>query len=264
MVIWNKLSGALWKCTYDFYTCSWTMASHRPWPEMGELDIIEGVNSQNHNNIALHTREGCEIINGGDFTGTVDTYNCYVYAPDQHKNIGCKIVANQSNAYGSVFNNEGGGIYAVEWTSTAIKVWFLRRRPIPSDIAYGRPTPATWGPPLASFSGACDIDSYIQNQTLIINTAFCGGWAGSVWHEDSLCGQKARTCVEFVRMHPAEFRDAYWGIHSLKVYEDGDDPKKQTASSYVVLLGFCICSTTLCAVIWRRYTRRGRFHKLKS
>ncbi|PWI64380.1 hypothetical protein PCL_10518 [Purpureocillium lilacinum] len=112
------------------------MASHRPWPEMGELDIIEGVNLKI--TTILRSIQGCEIINGGDFTGTVDTYNCYVYAPDQHKNIGCKIIANQPNAYGSIFNDEGGGIYAVEWTSTAINVWFLRRRLIPSDIAYCR------------------------------------------------------------------------------------------------------------------------------
>ncbi|XP_044722013.1 glycosyl hydrolases family 16 domain-containing protein [Hirsutella rhossiliensis] len=229
----------------------WTMAAHRPWPELGELDIIEGVNSQGHNNIALHTREGCQIANSGDFTGWVDTYNCYVYAPNQHKNIGCKIIADQPNVYGNAFNTERGGIYAVDWTSKAIKVWFFPRQSIPADIASGRPAPPTWGLPLASFSGACNIDSYVQNQTLIMNTAFCGGWAGGVWDEDPVCSQKARTCEEFVHMHPEEFQDAFWGINSLKVYED--DLIEQPGSSHFIPLGLCFCAATFLAVIWHTY-----------
>ncbi|KJZ72402.1 hypothetical protein HIM_08205 [Hirsutella minnesotensis 3608] len=229
----------------------WTMATHRPWPELGELDIIEGVNSQGHNNIALHTRQGCQILDGGDFTGRIDTYNCYVYAPDQHKNIGCKIIADQPSVYGDVFNAEGGGIYAVDWTSKAIKVWFFPRQSIPADIASSRPAPATWGLPLASFSGACDVDSYVRNQTLIINTAFCGGWAGGVWGEDVVCSQKAQTCEEFVQMHPEKFQDAFWGIYSLKIYED--DLIEQASSSPFLLLGLSVCAVIVFAIMWGKY-----------
>jgi hypothetical protein len=31
------------------------------WPEFGEVDIIEGVNSKPPNNVALHTSRGCEM-----------------------------------------------------------------------------------------------------------------------------------------------------------------------------------------------------------
>jgi len=34
-----------------------------PWPEMGEIDIIEGVNQQSVNAMALHTSAGCAVEN---------------------------------------------------------------------------------------------------------------------------------------------------------------------------------------------------------
>jgi hypothetical protein len=201
---------------------SWTLNLNQPWPELGELDIIEGVNSETHNNIALHTLEGCTINDGGDFTGWIDTYDCYVDAPNQHRNIGCKIIANQTGIYGNTFNEDGGGIYVIEWTSIAIQVWFFPRGNIPTDMVSDQPTPKSWGPPLAKFSGRCELDSFVRNQTLVLNTTFCGGWAGKVWETDPICSKKAKTCEEFVKMYPEEFVDAFWGINSLKTFQLSD------------------------------------------
>ena len=45
---------------------------------------------------------------------------------------------NKPNSYGPSFNNIGGGFYAMERTSTSIKVWFWPRNgPVPSDVQNG-------------------------------------------------------------------------------------------------------------------------------
>ncbi|KAH7072571.1 beta-1,3-1,4-glucanase [Paraphoma chrysanthemicola] len=197
----------------------WTFEPNHPWPELGELDIIEGVNSQSHNNIALHTRKGCSISNGGDFTGWVDSYDCHWNAPNQNPNAGCKIIANQTNAYGDTFNMNGGGVFAIEWTSSAIQIWFFPRENIPANVVSDRPTPTSWGLPLAKFSGPCELDTFIRSQTLVFNITFCGGWAGKVWDADPICSKKAKTCEEFVKKYPEEFVHAFWGINSLKTFQ---------------------------------------------
>ena len=136
------------------------------WPNGGEIDIIEGVNQQSQNDMTLHTSDGCSVNNGG-FTGSMSTSNCYVNAPGQSTNAGCGIAATSSETYGTGFNNIGGGVYATEWTSSAISIWFFPRYAIPGDISSGNPDPSGWGTPLASFSGNCDIDSHFGPQQIV-------------------------------------------------------------------------------------------------
>lgn len=69
----------------------------------------------------------------------------------------------------------------MEWTSTAIQIWFFPRNAIPDSIASGAPDTSTFGTPAANFQGNCDIDTYFYNHSLIINTDFCGQYAGNVW-----------------------------------------------------------------------------------
>ena len=75
-----------------------------PWPEMGEVGIIEGVNQQSVNTMALHTNAGCVIENttifpgirgntNGQlaFSGQMTAMNCDVNAAGQGQNVGCSI-----------------------------------------------------------------------------------------------------------------------------------------------------------------------------
>ena len=124
---------------------SWMLGPN--WPSSGEIDIIEGINQQSHNDMTLHTSPGCSIINTGTFIGRLNTTNCYGNAPGQANNAGCRITALASNTYGIGFNAIKGGVYATEWTSSYISIYFFPRSQVPADIDRNNPDISTWGPP---------------------------------------------------------------------------------------------------------------------
>ncbi|KAJ9615308.1 hypothetical protein H2200_001383 [Cladophialophora chaetospira] len=195
----------------------WTVGPN--WPSAGEIDIIEGVNSQKANSMALHTGAGCSVSNTGMFSGRVSTPNCDVKASGQPGNAGCAILTGNDESYGDGFNQGSGGVYATEWTSDHISIWFFPRSAIPSDALSSNPNPENWGQPMASFAQGCDIDQYFNNHQIIFDNTFCGDWAGSVWTTDAVCSSKASTCQDFVQNNPSAFQDAYWSVNSLKVYQ---------------------------------------------
>lgn len=193
------------------------------WPNDGEIDIIEGVNDNANNAMTLHTSDGCSITNDGAFTGTLTTSNCYVYAPGQADNAGCDIQNQNTQSYGNNFNSNGGGVIAMEWTSSDINIWFFPRGTTPSDLEAGVPNPASWKEPVAQYQGDCDIPSHFADMQIVFNTDFCGDWAGAVWGTSSYCSSLADSCNDYVQNNPSAFAGAYWLINSLNVYQsDGD------------------------------------------
>jgi hypothetical protein len=191
----------------------WTFGPN--WPASGEIDIIEGVNTQATNAITLHTSAGCTMSGIGSLNGSVlQNSNCNA----GNGNTGCSTRTTSTLGYGAGFNANGGGVYAMEWTSSAIKVYFFPRNAIPSDITYGSPNPSGWGIPVASLSGSgCDIDSQFMNHNIIFDTTFCGDWAGQVWSSGQ-CASLASTCDAYVAANPSAFTQAYWLINSVTVY----------------------------------------------
>ncbi|KAF1992133.1 glycoside hydrolase family 16 protein, partial [Aulographum hederae CBS 113979] len=188
------------------------------WPNNGEIDIIEGVNSQQHNAMALHTGPGCSIANNHAFLGSIQTPNCDVNAPDQSMNAGCSIKTDDQSTYGDGFNSANGGVYATNWKPDSISVYHFDRASIPSDIKSGKPDPSKWGQPLAQFQGTCDIANSFKQLQIVFDITFCGDWAGNVWSSDSTCSAKANTCNDFVSNNPSAFEDSHWKVNSLKVY----------------------------------------------
>lgn len=191
------------------------------WPSQGEIDIIEGVNTYATNAVTLHTSAGCTMSSAGDQAGSIlANADCNA----GNANQGCSTTTANTQSYGTGFNANGGGVYAMEWTSQAIKVYFFTRSAIPSDITSGNPNPSSWGAPMASFTGGsgCNIDSHFQNQQLVFDTTFCGDWAGAanVWNTGS-CASLASTCSDYVASNPTAFVQAYWMINSVKVYQNG-------------------------------------------
>ena len=190
------------------------------WPSSGEIDIIEGVNTQATGAVTLHTSPGCTMTNTGASASTkLKSADC----GGGNASGGCGQQTADVQNYGDGFNDVRGGVYATEWTSDHIAVWFFQRTAIPADIASGQPNPAAWGPPAAHFLGGqgCDIDSHFANNQLVFDTTFCGDWAGNadVWAADATCSAKAASCNDYVANHPADFQDAFWEINSIKVYE---------------------------------------------
>ncbi|PBP19897.1 glycoside hydrolase family 16 protein [Diplocarpon rosae] len=186
------------------------------WPSSGEIDIIEGVNIQSTNIITLHTSAGCSINMAGSQSGTVLGSSDCNY---DNANGGCSVSTSTANAYGSAFNSNGGGVYAMQWESSGIYVWFFPRGRIPRDITDGAPVTGNWGTPVVAFNGGsgCEIDSHFANQNIVFDTTFCGDWAGAVWGSGSCAG--LGSCKSYVGANPGAFAPAYWSINSVKVYQ---------------------------------------------
>lgn len=176
------------------------------WPNNGEIDMIEGVNSNTENQMSLHTSANC-VMTQGSMSGSVNSLNC---DGTQNSGTGCNMQSNNANSYGTGFNNAGGGVYATEWTSNHISYWYFPRNSIPSDITAGTPNPSGWGTPQASYLGgsSCNIDSHFSNNSLVFDTTFCGDWAANVWSNDATCSKLASSCVNYVAANPSAFSQA--------------------------------------------------------
>ncbi|KAJ5505727.1 hypothetical protein N7453_004684 [Penicillium expansum] len=192
----------------------WT--SGPDWPNSGEIDIIEGVNLQKTPIITLHSGKNCTVTNTGSAAGSVLT------DPDCDSSTssgGCSQTSTNTHVYGDGFNAINGGVYVMQWTTSAISVWFFPRSSIPADITAGAIEPPTWGTPLTRFvPSGCDFSSHFKSNDIIFNTNLCG-WAGSAWSSTPECSAKAATCKEYVSQNPSAFSNAYWLINSVKVYE---------------------------------------------
>ncbi|CAD0092799.1 unnamed protein product [Aureobasidium vineae] len=193
------------------------------WPGNGEIDIIEGVHTSDSNTVSMHSSPNCTVAGSGQ-TGLFTNANCDSNA---NGNSGCGSMSNNtatSNNYGQGLSNNGGGVYITEWTSAYVRVWFFPRGGIPASVTDGSPDVSEFGLPMANFQGSCDIDSHFANHSIIINTDFCGAWAGFAYSNFANCPLTAGmngydSCVDFVGNNPQNFTQAYWEINSIKVYQ---------------------------------------------
>lgn len=185
--------------------------------------------------MTLHTSSNCTMLN-------------------EACDNGCGIETGGPSSFGDGFNANGGGVYAMEWTSDAIAIWFFPHSNVPADALTDAPDPTGWGDPTASFVGGqgCDIDEHFGANVVVFDTTFCGmssplfrallfthgciggaaadggfvargigDWAGGVWGQTSQCSAQAASCQDFVQNNPEAFAEVYWTIDSLKVYTAG-------------------------------------------
>lgn len=144
--------------------------------------------------MTLHTGANCNMPSSRSETGNPTGLNCDV---NTDGNSGCGVTAPTSNSYGPSFNANGGGWYAMERTTTFIKVWFWPRNSgsVPSDVRNGGSSVntgnwvcaifeifrdavlTTWrsqGTPTAFFPNTdCDINSHFGPNNIIINLTLC-------------------------------------------------------------------------------------------
>lgn len=205
------------------------------WPDYGEYDIIEGINTDSVVKTTLHTKKGCDQahnVKKSDFTGSWIFENCDIGA-----GFGCQQVGPE-DSFGDSLNRRGGGTFAAEWdpASGRFRTWFWRAGSEPPDVLTRSPTPDSWDVPYSYFQmtdPTClakpDIfkertvcpTSYFKEMRLVLNTALCGDWAGSqkVW--GPTCGRQfqGKTCPEVVAAFPEVLKDAFWNITRLDVYQ---------------------------------------------
>jgi hypothetical protein len=151
------------------------------WPDHGEIDIVEGVNTLKTAKTAQHTSESCSMYAHvpddsrtghwdsatgipDTFTGSLDNFtrvradNCWVMAPHQWANQGCVAVHDKQGTIGTPFNQQGGGVYVLEWDPVAgyIKSWvFSPHEAMPENLQKAMntasddnpavPEPTLWG-----------------------------------------------------------------------------------------------------------------------
>lgn len=116
--------------------------------------------------------------------------------------------------------------------ASGIRIYFFPRNKIPTDLKAGAPTGGTpWGTPdffirSSTASTSCPM-SHFTNLHMVINTNWCGSWAGGVWNQDlSYVGQAGSpakntgyaTCEDYVKTGLG-LTEAYWTINSIKIYK---------------------------------------------
>ncbi|KZT74648.1 glycoside hydrolase family 16 protein [Daedalea quercina L-15889] len=211
------LDMAPWGC--GVWPAWWTVGGGT-WPWTGEIDIIEGVHDNEHNQVTWHTGPNCNLTQNANFTGTIVTTNnepnlvCNC-VNDYNDNAGCGVTEWSRASYGPIFDEQGGGVFAMKWDVAGIGVWSFYRAAVPQDVTNGQPTPSTWGEPVAFLepSGCNPITNFI-NHSIIFDITFCGDWAGNDYGTSGCPG----TCAERI-MDPSNFNNASWRIRSLTVYK---------------------------------------------
>ncbi|KAH0428387.1 beta-endoglucanase [Colletotrichum camelliae] len=217
------------KPTCGAWPAFWTVGN--PWPAAGEIDIVETWNLDNVNKVVLHTDGdvGECRIDGTGMTGTISKPNCANYAAGQSDNEGC---AGLDSA--APFGSSEGGVYAMEWTDTAVKVWGFTHANVPADIA-NNPNPDTWGTPSFTTS-VCEASKLFGEAQLIMNINLCGVsgvtgiWSGS---DNSCEAQTGLTCKEWVANNPAAFADVYFQLSSIKIYQMGEASNTTLSTSQI-------------------------------
>ncbi|KAF4760262.1 hypothetical protein N7455_001814 [Penicillium solitum] len=188
------------------------------WPSDGEIDIIEGVNMADHNEIVMHTAGTCSLTDT-DMTGSVNATGC----GEDLGTVGCKIEGHEGS-YGTSFNKQQGGVYTLQWTDDFLKIWFFPRSSIPASITSGKPDVTEFGKPMALVQESCDVATAFKSQSFVFDVTFCGDWAGGVYG-DSGCpmtgGDSFQSCHNYVANNPAQFKETYWEINSVKIYQAG-------------------------------------------
>eukprot|EP00548_Thalassiothrix_antarctica_P018170 CAMPEP_0194184706 /NCGR_PEP_ID=MMETSP0154-20130528/39225_1 /TAXON_ID=1049557 /ORGANISM="Thalassiothrix antarctica, Strain L6-D1" /LENGTH=411 /DNA_ID=CAMNT_0038902535 /DNA_START=75 /DNA_END=1307 /DNA_ORIENTATION=- len=192
------------------------------WPKHGEIDILEGINTQSTAKTALHTREMCSMYSHipdyaktgswdwatgipdrwtgvPDFETKKEADDCWASSAHQWYNQGCVAVSESNSSLGKSMNDNDGGVYALEWdpANGYIKSWVFRREGFPSNLKDAMatasdkkriiPDPNTWGLPYAYFAigpeTGCSADHF-HNMRIVFNLAFCGAVAGNRFAKD--------------------------------------------------------------------------------
>ncbi|TFK89981.1 glycoside hydrolase family 16 protein [Polyporus arcularius HHB13444] len=203
------LNHAPWGC--GVWPAWWTLGGGQ-WPYTGEIDIIEGVHDNAHNQVTWHTGPNCTLNPNTTFTGTlVGNLDCDGTA---NGNAGCGVTEWSRASYGPIFDAQGGGVFAMKWDDTGIAVWSFYRAAVPKDVLAGQPDPSSWGEPVAVLDpSGCDPIANFVNHSIVFDITFCGDWAGNSYATSGCPG----TCTDRL-MDPSNFVNASWNINNLKVY----------------------------------------------
>ncbi|THH29250.1 hypothetical protein EUX98_g4946 [Antrodiella citrinella] len=202
------------------------------WPNDGEIDIVEAINLMQTNQMALHTTTGCLHPAPPDQKGKNLNLDCGT-------GTGCTVGETAPNSYGPGFAAAGGGVWATQFDTSGIFIWYWSRPDVPSNLQPGTNTSTmditTWGPPTASYpSGAsCNITEFFTAQQLVFDITLCGDWAGVESIYRPSCGTQGPTGLcynDTVVGNGSNYADAYFEVNYVRAYSTGPPVPSPTAA----------------------------------
>ncbi|KAK0243457.1 hypothetical protein EDD85DRAFT_947620 [Armillaria nabsnona] len=191
------------------------------WPMFGKIDIVEGVNLMANNQMALHHNDSSCVQppNPGQSGRTLNT-DCNNGSPAG--STGCAVAETKPNSFGEGFNQNGGGVFALQFEVSGAYIWFWPRQNIPKSLTSATSTSnidtTDWGVPSASFpASGCDLQKLFKPQKLILDITLCGTWAGVPSIFNSQC---SGNCIQDYVMGPGspKYDNAWFEISYLRTY----------------------------------------------
>jgi len=191
-----------------------------PWPQYGEIDIIEGVNLMTSNQMAIRSSPGCMKTNLPTQIGQSNGTDC-------SQGFGCTVNEEQPNSYGSAFAQAGGGVFAAQLDATGIYIWFWSRPNVPAVIQQATSTStmdiSSWGNASAAYpTSSCNIGEYFGAQKLVVDINLCGDWAGVPLIYNQTCANTGPTgqCAGDNVFGPGNprYNDAYFEFNYIRGY----------------------------------------------
>ncbi|KAI0772440.1 concanavalin A-like lectin/glucanase domain-containing protein [Trametes elegans] len=203
----------------------WTMGPD--WPRGGEIDILEGVNQMTNDQMTLHASPGCTQAQGVQQLGKTAGADC---SEGRNSSVGCTVDETQPNSFGQGFNSNGGGVWAAQFDTSGIFVWFWGRGNIPADVSSNGNTVdvATWGTPSAAWpASSCNVSEFFTPQQLVIDITLCGDFAGQPTIYQQTCGgplgnSTVDICyIDNVINNGTNYADAFFEIQYVRVFSTG-------------------------------------------
>ena len=107
-----------------------------------------------------------------------------------NSNSGCDVTEWSRASYGSLFDQSGGGVIAMEWDESDISICERQiffpfslskvasgsffRAAVPDDITQGSPNPSLWSAPSAALANtSCDIEQYFVDHSIVFGKCLC-------------------------------------------------------------------------------------------
>ncbi|KAF7291851.1 hypothetical protein MIND_01210300 [Mycena indigotica] len=200
------------------------------WPYDGEIDVVEGVNAYNKNIYSVHTGSGCSVSDSAvKSMSKVTLLEATGFSCDATTDPGaCGFSDNSAATFGPGFNAAGGGVFALQFDTDGIKMWFFQAGSVPGDITSQAPAPSSWGAPKMAISpSTCDPTKFFHDLMMVVDTNLGGTFTEGVWGVDGAGGQQTsckkqtgvNTAADFVLNHGSKFGDgAHWEINGFYIY----------------------------------------------
>ncbi|THU89349.1 hypothetical protein K435DRAFT_969168 [Dendrothele bispora CBS 962.96] len=177
------INRAPWGCA--IWPAWWTVGGGQ-WRFPDEIDILEGVHDNEHNQVTWHTGPGCFLSPESNFTGAVVSHPSYFFLMVSAKaTVKTTPTVTEQSLTMRVNTARGirtGSLLRVGtlnpltshptslFTSSHVNTGSFFRAAVPADIVRGTPNPSQWGSPVAALEPrGCDPIKNVVNHLIVFD-----------------------------------------------------------------------------------------------